>query len=119
MQYVAGLDKDFMYNIPLNAKIDVDILNKNLSLTLMPMSDKSVRMVQTLVRPYTSIHDFLNVEPVLDSRHTNLITLRPTKQVRNSNCVADFHKLKGAEFLNITTHDSIALQSNVHDARFN
>lgn len=83
LQYVAGLDKDFLYNIPLNAKIDMDIWNKNISLTLMPMSDNRVRMVQILERPYTSIHSFLDVVPIVESKHTNMITSRPIKQVRS------------------------------------
>jgi len=108
LQYVAGLDKDFMYNIPLNAKIDMDIMNKNISFTLMPMSDNRVRMVQILERPYTSIHNFLDVVPITDSKHTNIITSRPIKQVRSSNGVAVFPNLKRAEILNINTHDSIS-----------
>jgi hypothetical protein len=83
LQYVAGLDKDFLYNIPLKAKIDMDIWNKNISLTLMPMSDNRVRMVQILERPYTSIHSFLDVVPIMESKHTNMITSRPIKQVRS------------------------------------
>jgi hypothetical protein len=84
LQYVAGLDKDVLYNIPLNAKIDVDIRNKNLSLTLTPMNDNRVRMVQTLARPYTSIHNFFDVVPIVESKHTKMIKSRPIKQVRSS-----------------------------------
>lgn len=98
MRYVAGLDKDYMYNIPLNAKIDVDTLNRNLSLTLMPMSDKSVRMVQTVARPFTSVHNIRNVVPILDSKHTKLISSRPTKQVRTSNCSIFFYNVKVLKF---------------------
>lgn len=94
MKYVAGLDEDFLYNIPLNAKIDVDILNKNLSLTLMPMSDRRVRMVQTVARPYTSMQSYPTVVPVLDSKHTKLVISRPIKEVRNSYCAAVFHTCK-------------------------
>jgi hypothetical protein len=103
--YVAGLDKDFLYNIPLNAKIDMDIWNKNISLTLMPMSDNRVRMVQILERPYTSIHSFLDVVPILESKHTNIIRSRPIKQVRSSNGAAVFPNLKRAEIPNINTHN--------------
>jgi hypothetical protein len=113
LQYVAGLDKDFMYNIPLNAKIDMDIYNKNISLTLMPMSDNRVRMVQILERPYTSIYNFLDVVPIADSKHTNMITSHPIKQVRSSKGAAVIPNLKTAEIPNKNTH------SNVHTASFN
>jgi len=108
LQYVAGLDKDFLYNIPLNAKIDVDIRNKNISLSLMPVSDSRVRMVQILSRPYTSIHSFLDVVPVIDSKHTTMITSRPIKQVRSSNGAAVFPNLQRAEIPNINKHDLIS-----------
>jgi len=103
--YVAGLDKDFLYNIPLNAKIDVDIWNKNISLTLMPVNDNRVRMVQILSRPYTSIHSFFDVVPVIDSRHANVITSRPIKQVMSSNGAAVLPNLQRAEIPNINKHD--------------
>ena len=108
MEYVAALDKDVLYNIPLNAKIDVDILNKNLSLTLMPMSDNRVRMIQILERPYTSLHSLLDVIPIVDSKHTNMIKSRPIKQVRSSNGAAVFPNFKSAEIPNIDKYDSIS-----------
>lgn len=108
LEYVAGLDKDFLYNIPLNAKIDMDIWNKNISLTLMPMSDNRVRMVQILTRPYTSIHSFLDVVPIMDSKHAKMITSRPIKQVRGSNGTAVFPSLKRAEIPNISTQDLVS-----------
>jgi hypothetical protein len=107
LHYVAGLDKDFLYNIPLNAKFDVDIWNKNISVTLMPVSDNRVRMVQMLSRPYTSIHSFLDVVPIVDSKHTNMITSRPIKQVRLSNGAEVFPNLQRAEIPNINKHDLI------------
>lgn len=107
LYYVAGLDNDFLYNIPLNAKIDVDIRNKNISLTLMPVSDNRVRMVQILSRPYTSIHSFLDMVPVIDGKHTNMTTSRPVKQVRNSNGAAVFPNLQRAEIPNTNKHDFI------------
>jgi hypothetical protein len=99
-QYVAGLDKDFLYNIPLNAKIDLDIRNKNISLTLMPMSDNRVRMVQIITRPYTSIHNFYVMVPIMDSKQTNRITSRPIKKVRTSNGAAVLPNLRRAEIPN-------------------
>jgi hypothetical protein len=82
MQYIAGLDNAFLHNIPLKAKIDVDLLKNNISLTLMPTSNKSVKVMQSRMQPYTSTHDILSVIPVLEDSRTKPILLGPTKQVR-------------------------------------
>jgi hypothetical protein len=106
MRYIAGLDRNVLFHIPMKAKIDVDMLKKNVSLTLKPGSDRSVRMMHLSMRPYTSIHDIFSMRPVLEESSTKVIHVRPTRQVRNS-YVASFLGIKLNEITNTVTHESI------------
>jgi hypothetical protein len=88
MRYIAGLDRNMLFHIPLKAKIDVDTLKKKLSLNLMPGSNRNVKLLHFSTRPYTSIHDIFNMNPVLQDSSTKVIHVLPTRQVSNSYTVS-------------------------------
>jgi hypothetical protein len=94
MQYIAGVDSAFLYNIPLKAKIDVDILKKNISVTVKPSRNRRMKVLQSSMQPYTSAHDILNVIPVLEDTSTKPILTGPVKQV--SILYDDVHILVGS-----------------------
>ncbi|PNF34468.1 hypothetical protein B7P43_G11248 [Cryptotermes secundus] len=80
MRYIAGLDRNMLFHIPVKANVDVDVLKRKLTINVMPGRNRRVTLTHLRTRPYTSTHDIFNMIPVLEDSSTKVIHVRPTRK---------------------------------------
>lgn len=85
-RYVAGLDNNGQIYLPLDVKLDLDIVNAEVKAQVKPINpDKQVNIVHISQWPYTSVHDILQVSPIQSDSNTQQIHVRSVQKVNNAN----------------------------------
>lgn len=81
-RYVAGLDNNAQVYLPVNVNLDLDLVNAEARAQVKPINpDKQVTIVHGSVKPYTAVHDILQVSPIQSGSNTQPINARPVQQV--------------------------------------
>ncbi|XP_063218666.1 uncharacterized protein LOC134528927 [Bacillus rossius redtenbacheri] len=63
--YIAGIQKNVQINLPVRAKIDIDVLEASINLSAKPINEeRETTIFQYNVEPYIVRHDILNLKPV-------------------------------------------------------
>nr|UJZ92574.1 vitellogenin [Scaphoideus titanus] len=62
MHYVAGVNKNIQFNIPIRAEIDIDTMNNNVTAKVMPLDQNNKQNIfEYSTEPYTAKHNILQM----------------------------------------------------------
>lgn len=77
MRYIAGLERNFKFNLPVKMSFNVSTQNKRTQLQIMPLYPRHDSMLLHFsVWPYTAKHDNLVMQPASNYKSINPIKVR-------------------------------------------
>ncbi|XP_046405328.1 vitellogenin-like [Ischnura elegans] len=75
--FAAGIEKDILINLPIKASLNLETESKKASMTLQPLyPDRDSSLFQYSNRPYTAIHDILDLKPICQGKYYKEIHIR-------------------------------------------
>jgi hypothetical protein len=81
-RYIAGLERNFLVNIPLRASVNLDIENTHVDAALKFInSSQHHQLLQWSTLPFTTRHDILSMRPAIEGSNAKVIHVRPAKSV--------------------------------------
>ncbi|XP_060515925.1 vitellogenin-like isoform X2 [Cylas formicarius] len=85
-QYISGFNRNLHFNIPVNAKIEIDVKNMQSKWEIDPSKVKGERLLHYSAWPFTSRSDVMTITPT---------ALRPNTQVITQNNQRQYDKIFG------------------------
>lgn len=80
-RYIAGLDKNIQFNLPVKMALGVDTNNNRAQLQIKPLYPRRESMLLHFsVWPYTAKHDILDLQPISKERTTDPIHVRDSRK---------------------------------------
>jgi hypothetical protein len=80
--YIAGLERNFLINVPLRASVNLDIQNTHVDAVVKLINSSQYhQLFRYSSLPFTTRHDILSMKPASEDSDAKVIHVRPARWV--------------------------------------